>query len=211
MNKIPTDISELSLDLLRLYAKVITDNRFWRTFGFDSRPRRGRLFDFLISKKKLALESFVLTETFGMAFNDLKDALVDVRHFDNEEADFRALILVGLVCNAYQMKLFDSVDEILDTIIETSKYSKSKTKIVSAIIDRLQVKTGLSSSKTANIFVNLHLAFGTIKEHEGIILNIQSIRHKLEFIEPIGLIKSNGLDKRQTDKIAQVTYDLINN
>lgn len=69
---IVTSLDDQCLSTAEIITKSVIEKDHWRAFGYRKRPRRGKVFDSLISPKKLERETVLLREfwaaSFGRAF-----------------------------------------------------------------------------------------------------------------------------------------------
>jgi hypothetical protein len=68
-------INELAYLGFGLTGYGLLDDSVWKAFGFPKRPKRGKFFDFLVRRQKLAIERFLMNEMMALAIVDIAQAI----------------------------------------------------------------------------------------------------------------------------------------
>lgn len=204
------NIDKLSLVLFGYYGGIILDKRIWGIFGFTQRPKRGSFFDFMVSKKQLILEDFVRKQIFAIAFVDLKNALKQIDAYNSQEIDYRALTLVGIICQARKVRVLGTVDDMIQSILEMDGLAKPIKGFGTRLLEKLEESVSFNAAEKAMMILQLNMSFQAVVDGEGILINLPKLISKLEGLQPEGSINAGGLSRDQIDKLIQVMYGLVN-
>lgn len=207
-----TDINQIAYLATGWIGQPLLEDNIWKSFGFRSRPKRGKFFDFLVSKKKLGIEKFLVKEMLALSLIDIAQAAKPLDSYVKDDCDFRILLLAGVISNTFTLGLCHNLDDFLDTIKEVNRYTNNSTdnKIPQSFVARLTRQVALDDRKKVFIMYGAANLLASCNKENGLLGINDTYRVQLKQHNPTGKL-SCELTKAEVDKIIWVALELVNN
>lgn len=206
------DINEISFLATGWVCEVLIDDTTWTNFGFDGKPKRGKLFDLFVSKERLRFEKFLMNEISAMAIVDVAQAAKSLDAYKMETCDYRSLLLSGLIYNLWKIGIRARLDEILSTIKEVNDYTSdsSEFNIPKRFTERLFQKANPKGFNYSKILYGASSLLANAKKENGILTQNNLYKKELKEFSPFGELKCKKLKEEQTYNIIEITTNLLN-
>ena len=205
------DINEISFLATGWVFEVLIDDTIWTNFGFEGKPKRGKLFDFLVSKERLRLEKFLMNEVAAMSIVDVAQAAKSLDTYKMDTCDYRSLLLCGLFYNLWKIGIRARLDEILSTTKEVNEYTSDSAgfNIPKKFTERLFQKSNHKGFNYSKILYGASSLLASANRENGILTPNNSYKKELKKFTPFGELRCKNLKKEQTNKIIETTTCLL--
>lgn len=112
------------------YELLLKDD-IWKAFGFKRRPKRGKYFNFLVNRRRIIAEKFLIEELIALNFTIMVQALYSNFYESKGHLDFfewkargtsnEGVIVVGILDRIWQTGTFENLDSFLRLFVESTK------------------------------------------------------------------------------------------
>lgn len=197
--------------LVGTIAGACIKDDYWKIFGFISCPKRGKYFDFLISKDRLKKEKFLLKEILLLS---TMDSIRAIKTKISSEKDDRLYImgLLSMLYKEYSKLHFDSERSFLE-FFETGVYDYSLHDCIVSFEAR--VKEALGSELSEELIDGFHFFIGPnpSRNKEGIFLSLDVISEYIstDIATDEFIFHSNNYMLREFDITASEIIRILDN
>jgi hypothetical protein len=154
-------------------AEGCIKDEYWKIFGFKSCPKRGKYFDFLVSKDRLKKEDFLLKELLLLSTIDSMRA-IRIKISSDQDCKLYIVGLLSMLYKEFAKFHFISERSFLE-FFETGVYDYSIHDCLVSFEAR--VKEALGSELSKALVGGFHFFIGpdASQYKEGIFLNLEVI------------------------------------
>lgn len=204
-----TDINGLANTVAALSLTPIALDEFWQLFGFNRRPRRGRLFRRFVPRRKLDFEDRLFAEFLALAMVDVAATLRHRSSFVTPSCDYRLIVLIATVDQYQRWQLPMSLDRFLDALLAVTDYTAGCDRARMAAAFATRCASDLESTVTAQEWLGAVRLFQSADCHSGIILERSEFLRLFDEDVPSGTleIRLSPSDLRRTTEVCSLLLD----
>jgi len=174
-------------------SSSFVDDKSWKLFGFNSRPRRGIWFDFLVTKERLEREAFLTYEFIYAPIGDLCYILLNLEEYNDSEINYKTLLVAGVIEYLYSLSYGDhNLDRILELVFSVFENHVKKLNQYESFVLRAQRQLNNYPKSLIKMIMAGSSCFPYQNEKKGISLNFEAFSQKLRTRKPSGKLEVEG-------------------